>query len=136
MDKFVIEEAITVIYVKAETFPMGVGGAFKKLHALLSEPDKRQLYGISNPENGRGIIYRAAAAEAYPGEGKENGFDTFLIREGTYIGLYLADWKKDESGVGKAFGQLLSYPGIDPKGYCLEIYVGDKDIHCLVPLIN
>src|ERR1700712_3430863 len=134
MDKFIIEEAITAIYVKAETFPLGVGGAFKKLHELISEPDKRQLYGISNPENGGGIIYRAAAAEAYPGEGKENGFDTFVIRAGTYISLYLTDWRKDESSVGKAFRQLLSYPGINPKGYCLEIYKGDKDVHCLVSL--
>jgi hypothetical protein len=30
----------------------------------------------------------------------------------------------------------LALSGIDPKGYCLEIYMGDKDVHCLAPLID
>jgi hypothetical protein len=133
MEKYTIERDITVIYVQATSFPLGVGGAFAALDALL--PGRDRLYGISNPGKDGQIIYRAAAEEAYPGEGKEKKAETFLVRKGTYISLYLKDWKKDEASVGRAFRQLLSYPDIDPKGYCLEIYENNSDVRCLVPLV-
>jgi hypothetical protein len=134
LEKYHIDNDISVFYVKATSFPLGVGGAFAKLQALLPVGGNRQLYGISNPNGSEGIIYRAAAKEAYPGEGSRKNCETFLIRKGTYISLYLADWKKDESSVGRAFQKLLGSPGIDPKGYCLEIYEQDTDVRCLVPL--
>jgi hypothetical protein len=134
MEKYNIENDISVFYVKAATFPLGIGGAFAQLHALLPEEGDRQLYGISNPNGSEGIIYRAAAKEAYPGEGSQKGCETFLIRKGTYISLYLADWKKDEPSIGRTFQKLLTYPGIDPKGYCLEIYENETDVRCLVLL--
>jgi hypothetical protein len=111
-----------------------VGGAFSTLNAKLAGDNNRQLYGISHPAPNGVIIYRAAAQEAYPGEGKEKGLEIFLIRKGTYISLYLTDWKKDEVNIGRSFGKLLAYPGIDPNGYCLEIY-NDNNVRCLVPLL-
>lgn len=134
MEKYNIDKDISVFYVKAKSFPFGVGGAFTQLRSLLAEESDRKLYGISNPDGSEGIIYRAAVEEAFPGEGKEKGCETFLIRKGTYISKYLADWKRDESGVGRAFQELLGYPGIDPNGYCLEIYENEKDVRCLAPL--
>jgi hypothetical protein len=134
LEKYTIKNDISVFYVKATSFPLGVGRAFTRLQALLPEGGKKQLYGISNPNKSEGIIYRAAAKEDYPGQGNRKGCETFLIRKGTYISLYLVDWKKDESGIGSAFQKLLTYPGIDPNGYCLEIYEDETDVRCLVPL--
>ena len=134
MEKYILDKDISVFYVKATSFPLGVGGAFQQLRSLLPEGSERTLYGISNPEGNAGITYRAAAEESFPGEGTEKGCETFLIRKGTYISAFLADWKKKESIVGETFQKLLKYPGIDMKGYCLEIYENDKDVRCLVPL--
>ncbi len=38
------------------------------------------------------------------------------------------------ASIGNVFQQLLMQPKIDPNGYCLEIYEGDNDVRCLVPL--
>ncbi|HWK08358.1 MAG TPA: hypothetical protein VNS58_32250 [Puia sp.] len=134
MEKYNIDRDISLFYKQATSFPMGVGGAFAALQALLPQPDGRLLYGISNPNKDGAIIYRAATEEAYPGEGREKACETFLVRKGSFISLYLANWKKDESGIGQSFRKLLSYPGIDPMGYCLEIYENNNDVRCLVPL--
>ena len=133
MEKFEIEKDITALCVQATSFPMGVGGAFSTLSKQLGGDNNRQLYGISHPASNGVIIYRAAAEEKYPGEGKEKGLETFLIRKGNYISFYLTDWKKDELNIGRSFSKLLAYPGIDHNGYCLEIYDGDN-VRCLVPL--
>lgn len=133
MEKFVIEKDISALCVQATSFPKDVSGAFSTLIAKLAGDSDRQLYGISHPAANGVIIYRAAAKEAYHGEGKEKDLETFVIRDGTYISIFLEDWKKDEMNIGRSFSKLLTYPGIDPNGYCLEIYSGD-DVRCLVPL--
>lgn len=134
MENFTIKKDISVLYVQAVSFPMGVGGAFVKLHALLPDGSSRQLYGISNPDASYQIIYRAAAEAAYPGESEELGCETFIIKKGIYTSIYLPHWKQDETSVGRAFQELLKHPDIHPQGYCLEIYVGENDVRCLVPL--
>lgn len=133
MEQYILDKDLSLFYVTATSFPLGVGGAFDKLRSLLPEGDDRIFYGISRPEGNGGIVYRAAAEEAYPGEGLEKGCETFLVRKGTYLSEYLTDWKKDESSVGRTFHKLLDQPGLDPNGYCLEIYPNDKDVRCLVP---
>jgi hypothetical protein len=133
MEKFEIEKDVNALCVQAASFPMGVGDAFSTLNAKLAGNNSRQLYGISHPAPNGVIIYRAAAEEIYPGEGEEKGLEFFLIRKGIYISLHLTDWKKDEMNIGRSFVKLLAYPGIDPNGYCLEIYNGNN-VRCLVPL--
>jgi len=135
MEKYFIDKDIKVFYVTATTFPEGVGGAFKKLLSLFPGADKRTLYGISYPDRNGRIIYRAAVEESFPGEGGQNGCETFLIKKGTYLSELLIDWKKDESIVGRTFQELLKHPDLDKNGYCLEIYPNEKDVRCLVPLL-
>ena len=135
MEKYTLDRDIKVFYVTATSFPMGVGAAFQKLRSFLPEgSEKRTFYGISYPQGTEGIIYKAAVEESFPGEGEQNGCETFLIKKGKYVSEFLPDWKGDESIIGKTFKNLLAQPGIDPKGYCLEIYPNDKDVRCLVPL--
>ena len=118
----------------AVSFPAGVGGAFQKLLLLLPEPNERVLYAISSPDEKGEIIYKAAAEESFPGEGEQNGCEIFPIKKGAYWSELLPDWRKDESIVGKTFQKLLKHPDLDKNGYCLEIYLNEKDIRCLVPL--
>jgi hypothetical protein len=134
MEKYYIENDIKVFYVTAESFPSGVGGAFQKLLSFLPKPNERILYGISFPNEQGEIIYKAAAEESFPGEGKQNGCETFLIKKGEYWSELLADWRRDESILSKTFQELLKHPGLDKNGYCLEIYENEKDVRCLVPL--
>jgi hypothetical protein len=134
METYNIEQDISVFYVQAETFPQGVGAAWQKLHSLFPPGSIGRFYGISYGGPGGTIIYRAAAAESFPGEGSQKGCETFLIKKGPYISEFITDWKKDETIIGKTFQRLLHQPGIDPAGYCLEIYENASDVRCLVSL--
>ena len=134
MDKYYLEQDIKVFYVKASSFPDGIKPAFEKLHSLIKSPVDRRFFGISYPEKPGNIIYKAAVEEKYPGEAEEPGCETFIIKKGEYTSIYIKDFMKDISSIGKAFHELLQDPGIDPKGYCLEIYEDKNNVRCLVPL--
>jgi hypothetical protein len=134
MEKCKIEQDIKLFYVQADSFPLGVGGAFKKLNELIGHNKSRLLYGISFPDGLGNLVYRAAVEEIFPGEAEKAGCPIFVVRKGDYISAYLSDWKKDESIIGRTFHELLRDPHIDKQGYCLEIYPNEKDVQCLVPL--
>jgi predicted transcriptional regulator YdeE len=134
MEKYLNEQDIKVLYVQAASFPMGVGGAFQKLHSLVPDAATRTHYGISHMNEHGQIVYKAAVEESFAGEAEKLGCETLIIRKGTYASKLLIDWKKDESIIGKTFQKLLQHPELDKKGYCLEIYKNGKDVLCLVPL--
>ena len=134
MEKFILKEDIPVFYVKAETFPAGIKAAHEKLHAMLGSVKDRRFFGISNPDGAKGIVYRAAVEEAFPGEAEKYGCEKFTIRKGTYISEQLKDWQRDESIVARTFQQLLEHPDLDHNGYCLEMYLNEKDMRCMVTL--
>jgi hypothetical protein len=134
MEEYYIDKDIKVFYVRATSFPGGVGGAFQKLLSFLPKPNERLLYAISSSNEKGIIIYKAAVEESFPGEGEQNGCEIFVIKKGEYWSELLPDWRKDESIVGKTFQKLLKHPDLDKSGYCLEIYPNEKDIRCLVPL--
>jgi len=136
MEPYFIIKDIQLFYVTATSFPNGVGGAFAKLLLLISDAGKRTRYGISRPDGKGQIIYKAAVEESFPGEGAQKGCETFLVKKGRYWSELLVDWKRDESIVGKTFQALLKHPDLDKNGYCLEIYPNEKDVRCLVPLVQ
>ena len=134
MEKFILKEDIPVFYVKAETFPAGIKAVHEKLLAMLGSVKDRRFFGISNPDGAKGIVYRAAVEEAFHGEAEKYGCEKFTIRKGTYISEQLKDWQRDESIVARTFQQLLEHPDLDHNGYCLEMYLNEKDMRCMVTL--
>lgn len=135
MQEFILDKDIHVLCVTATTFPEGIMPAFSKLHALLPDADKRDAYGISHGGNSPGsIIYRAGAAMSTHGEAEEYGLEEFTIKAGKYIGTMLKDWKQDETIIGRTFQKLLSEYDIDPNGACIEKYLDENDVQCMVRL--
>ena len=134
MEKYFLKDNIKVFYVTAKSFPNGVMAAYQKLHSLLPSTKDRKFYGISYPGENGTIIYKAAVEESQPGEAEKYGCDTFTIPKGEYISELLTDWKKDETIIGKTFKKLIAHPKIDKNGFCLEMYLNDKDMRCLVSL--
>ncbi len=41
---------------------------------------------------------------------------------------------KDLPAIGNTFQQMIARPDIDPEGYCVEWYLSDKDVQCMVRL--
>ncbi|MEZ5345173.1 MAG: SRPBCC family protein [Pyrinomonadaceae bacterium] len=134
MEKFEIENDIRTICLRAESFPDGVEAAHREIHTKAASAGERRCFGISYPEEPGKIIYRAGLEESYEGEAEELGLEAFVIRKGGYISEFIPDFMADIPKIGLTFQKLLDFEGIDPNGYCLEIYEGDSDVRCLVPL--
>jgi hypothetical protein len=133
METYQLDRDIEVFRLKASSFPDGVLAAHQTLHAKVPYSDKRNYFGISRPENGA-IAYWAAAEELEKGELEKYGYEPFVIRKGTYISIIIKDFMKDIQSIGKAFETLTNQSGIDPQGYCIEWYMGQKEVRCMVRL--
>lgn len=129
-----MDKDIRVFYVEATSFPEGVLDAHQDLHEHVPFSEDRCYFGISRLEKGT-IKYKAAAEELYAGEGAEFGFKTIDLKKGEYVCRIVSDFREKIPEIGSAFQQLLSTPGIDPQGYCVEWYLtGREDVRCMVRL--
>ena len=126
-------EDIRLFYVKAKSFPGGIDESLKKIHQIAPSSPDRKLFGLSRPENGN-IIYLAAAEEMVPGEGQELRCDSLILKKGAYMSETLKDYMNDTSVIGRTFNELLKSPGLDPEGYCVEWYISDQEMNCMVRL--
>ena len=133
METTTVDKDIKAFYITATSFPDGIKPAHEKLHSLIPFSKDRKYFGISRPENGI-IIYRAAAEGLNDREAERLNLDTLILKKGNYISLTINNFMKDLPAIGEAFKQLLSNPGIDPQGYCVEWYLSEKDVKCMVRL--
>ncbi|MES2829867.1 MAG: transcriptional regulator [Bacteroidota bacterium] len=134
METINISESITVMYVAASSFPEGVLAAHQALHAKIPFSTERGYYGLSRPEGGSGIIYKAAAKQMDEQEAANLNLDSVVIKKGNYISELVSDYMKDLNAIGSTFQELLKHPDLDPDGYCIEHYINDKDVRCMIRL--
>lgn len=134
MEKYILDKDIKVCCVTAASFPDKVEEAHQQLHALLPSVEGRHFFGISRGTAIGNIIYKAAVEEFYDGEATKYGCEVFVIRKGAYVSETIKNWKKDVTSIGKTMMKLLGNPGIDPLGYCVEVYINDTDVRCMVTL--
>jgi predicted transcriptional regulator YdeE len=133
METIHINDDIKVLYSTAKSFPEGIMDAFNELQSKVPASKNRIYYGISRPENGH-ITYKAAVEELYNGEAEKLGFDKMVIKKGLYSCSTIKDFMKNTPEIGKAFQELLTSPNLDPNGYCVEWYLNDQDVICMVRL--
>lgn len=138
MEKYHLPEDISAMYITASSFPDGVLAAHQQLHSLVprSESDNRKYFGISFPNHEGTIIYKAAAEELNDGEAESLGLETYLIKKGEYISIDISDFMNNIPSIGKAFEELIADPHIDPDGACVEWYMNDNDMKCMVRLAD
>ncbi|WP_298224379.1 hypothetical protein [Flavobacterium sp.] len=135
MDHYSLSEDIKVMCITADHFPEGIEAAHQQLHAKFQEKEEyRRFFGISKPNEQGQIIYKAAAEELHKGETEALGLESFTIKKGHYNSFYLKDYAENPGCIAEAFEILLGQAEIDPKGYCLEWYIGTNDVKCLVPV--
>lgn len=133
METFTLYNDIIVYSVTADSFPDGIVAAHKKLHSIMPFSPKRRYFGISHPEFDE-ILYKAAGEELTPGEGLRLGLEPFRIKRGKYACITVQNYRSDTSKIGATFHRLLDLPTIDPDGYCLECYISDTEMRCMVPI--
>lgn len=133
MDSYILGEDIKVMYVTAANFPDGIVAAHQHLQSLLPNVADRRHFGISKPNENGEIVYKAAAEETHPGEAQNLGLETFLIKNGAFMSFYITDYRENPNSIRTAFQLLTGQQEADPNGYCLEWYIGENDVKCLVP---
>jgi len=133
METITFDRDITLMYVPATHFPEGIREAHEKLHATVPYSPARRYFGLSRPQNGV-IRYWAAAEELQEGEAGKLKCDTMLLPSGTYASVTLPDYMKDLSAIERTFQSLLKHPDLAPDSYCVEWYISNKDMKCLVRL--
>lgn len=134
MANYVLEKDIRVFYVMASSFPHGVLAAHQQLHAYVDYNTNRKYFGISAPDKTGTIIYKAAAEELNKGELSKHQLQEFIIKKGNYMYIDIKDFMKDVNSLSKAFDELISNPAIDPQGCCVEWYLTQNDVRCMVRL--
>ncbi|HMI04750.1 MAG TPA: hypothetical protein VK541_19845 [Pedobacter sp.] len=134
MEIISIDNDIKVMYVTATTFPEGVMAAHERLHALIPYAENRRYFGLSRPEGNGGIVYRAGAEELSDREAEQFNLENITLKKGSYVSLLVENFMKDISSIEKAFNQLLTHPELDPQGYCVELYLSQKDVQCMIRL--
>jgi hypothetical protein len=135
IENFKLDTDIHVICVTANSFPEDVLEAHQKLHSLIPFSTERKYFGLSRPEKGV-ITYKAAAEEKIKGEAEKLDCETLIIKKGNYVSTVVNDYMKDVQSIGRTFQQLLATPGLAHDGYCVEWYLNDKDVQCMVRLEN
>ena len=132
MEEFTLNEDIKVFCVKAESFPDKVLEAHQTLHSLIDFNPARKYFGLSNPDKNGTIIYKAAAEELIPGELSKHGLEAYTIPKGTYLSIFVSNFRNNVEEIGKAFQKLIAMDTIAPDGICIEWYLKNDDVRCMV----
>ena len=134
MEKYTLDNDISLLCVRAASFPDGIMAAHQQLHSLIPFSTQRKYFGISFPDATGTIIYKAAAEELINDEAAEKGLETFILKKGEYNSIVISNYMDDLPAIGNAFKELLAIPGIDPEGACVEWYLSKTDVQCMVRL--
>ena len=136
MKETYLHTTLTLLAIKAESFPAGAQQAHQKLHALLPTHEGRSFYGLSHSDTQGNIHYWAAATQLQSGEDQHLECETLQLNQGVYAYENLLDIKDFGFTLSASFERLLAHPQLDAQGYCLEEYASGKDIRTLVPILS
>ncbi len=132
MDSFILGEDIPVVCIRAKSFPDGIIAAHEELHRMLPFCEGRRFFGISRPEpSENGTIVYKAAAELMDSD-RLSGVEKFTIKGGSYNTYYIKDYRENIAAIGECFDLLTGQAETDPDGYCIEWYIGESDVKCMV----
>jgi len=135
VEEYILKEPINVLCVNAKSYPDGIAAAHDKLRSLIPIPGERKYFGLSRPEQGV-IRYRAAIEELHDGEAEKFGCESFVIPDGRYVTLVIHNFFEETGKIKEAFDELIEVEGIDPYGYCVEWYLNENDLRCMVRLAS
>ncbi len=128
---FTLADDIKVFGVQVKTFPLGIGDAFAELTKSLVPADERRYYGISQCTKD-GVVYIAAAEEAYKGEGKKYGYESFIVERGEYLTQTVFNWRAKTNSIRYVFEEMFRDERADGSKPCIELYKNEDEMMCMV----
>lgn len=133
METIVIHEEISLYYIEVQNFPNDIGATFSKFFSIFETFEKRRMYGISWTENGK-FCYVVAAEEKVKNELSKHQLSKILIKNGEYRCIRIKNYIDDITQIAAAFDKLKSTPNLDYNGNCIEWYVEEDEVICMVKL--
>lgn len=132
MEHYRLEKDISIMCVTAKSFPDGILEAFRTLEGIHPSIASRTFFGISYMDEDGKIVYKAAAEEAYTGEASKYNYETFIIGKGEYFTETIYNFMQDSNLMEDAFNRLLATPRLDKTFPCVEWYINDREVRCMV----
>ena len=132
MEHYRLDKDISIMCVTARSFPDGILEAFRTLESKHPSIGKRTFFGISYMDTDGKIVYKAAAEEEYSGEAKKYNCETFIITKGDYFAETIYNFMQDSNLIEDSFNRLLTTPWLDKTFPCVEWYINDKEVRCMV----
>ena len=134
MELIHIENDVKLFCVTSESFPDGILRAFEALENKLPTKEGRVFYGISQPDIKGSIVYKAAVAESFDNEGRAAGCEPFILEKGTYVSETITGFMSDPGRIGLTFQKLLKDPRRSDTYPCIEWYINETDVVCMIQL--
>jgi hypothetical protein len=134
MEIFSIENDLKTVCITADSFPAGIHAAHDKIRSLAPASRERNYFGVSRPDKNGVIIYKAATTELFDGELSGLDLEEFTIPRGKYALIHLHNFRENISSIASAFEQIIHSQPIDPNGFCLEWYLDDDNVRCMIKL--
>lgn len=131
MEKYLIQDDITVFGVQVPNFPVGVGAAFEKLVQTLPGGLNRPYFGICSVQDGK-LLYYATTAETFPGEAALYNYEIRNVEKGEYMMEPIKDWKDKTDCIKDVFTRLVKQPDVDLEKPCVEWYKNDDEMLCML----
>jgi hypothetical protein len=136
MEDFILKEDINVFCVQAASFPDKIMEAHQTLHSLIDFNPERRYFGLSSPDQSGEIIYKAAAEEIIPGELSKHHLEAYTIPKGNYLSRVIRNFTSNIGEIGKTFQEMINEPTIAPDGICIEWYLKNDEVRCMVRTVK
>ncbi|MFN8365870.1 MAG: effector binding domain-containing protein [Candidatus Kapaibacterium sp.] len=132
METIILQNNIQVVSVKADVFPTGIMAAYEALAKALPAEPHRVHYGLSHGTETGEIVYYAAAEQLADGDAEQYNLQPLTIPAGTYASITIQNFMQNLPAVSTAFQTLLALPNHHKNGMCIEHYINQHDVACMI----
>ena len=130
MEIYYQPEDLTLFGVQVKTFPNGITEAFEMLVERFGR--ERSYFGISWMDEKQKVIYYAMVSELVNGEGNKYHYEKLTISKGEYHTESIHNWMNRLDSIKDVFHGLMSGSMADKNHPCVEWYMSDEEMLCMV----
>jgi predicted transcriptional regulator YdeE len=136
METYTFQNDLKVFGKQVKTFPNGIKEAFDELIEKIPGGLERSHYGLSYMTTDGKIVYFAATREEYEGEAEKYNYERYTIEKGEYLAVTIKDWMNNLHCIKDVFHEMMQDKRADVTKKVVEWYKDDKEMMCLVKMIN
>lgn len=126
-----MEEDVSLIGFRVETFPDQIGDAFDSLMQKFPDGMERSYYGISYCK-GDTIVYWAMAEEKQKDEAEKYNLSPLALKKGDYHSVAIHGWRSKTDSIKDVFHNMMTELQTPEGAHCIEWYKTDEEMFCMI----